>query len=140
MQFYHKHYSSTQGVVIMARAFSLDLRQKVVDFILAGGTKRDAARIFGIGEDSVYRWMRLQKKGDLRAKKRIFLPKKVNVEILRAYVEKHPDHTLTEIGKALFLGPQTVWKWLKRMKITRKKKPHFMQKAAQSNVLNSKQN
>ena len=53
----------------MARAFSLELRQKVVDFILQGGTKQEAAEVFGLGEDSIYRWMRRYKAGDLKPKK-----------------------------------------------------------------------
>lgn len=105
----------------MAKAYSLDLRKKVISFITHGGSKRDAAKFFNIGEDTVYRWIRLKKSGDLSPKKRTSLPKKVVIETLRQYVEKYPDHTLKEIGKALNLAGKTVWKWLKRMGITRKK-------------------
>lgn len=123
----------------MARAYSLDLRQKVVEFVLRGESKEEAARVFNIGIDSVYRWLRLYNKtGNLKPKKRVFLPKKVNIESLRAYVAKNPDHTLTEIGVALALGAQTVWKYLKRLKITRKKKRPVMRKAAQKNERNFK--
>lgn len=123
----------------MARAYSLDLRQKVVEFVLQGESKEEAARVFNIGIDSVYRWLRLYNKtGSLKPKKRVFLPKKVNVESLRAYVAKNPDHTLTEIGNALALGAQTVWKYLKRLKITRKKKRPVMRKVAQKNEQNFK--
>ena len=38
----------------MGRAYSLDLRQKVMSFISQGGRKREAARVFGIGEDTIY--------------------------------------------------------------------------------------
>lgn len=124
----------------MARAYSLDLRNKVMDFILQGGAKREASRIFGIGEDSVYRWIRRYNAGDLRPKKRVFLPKKVNVDKLLAYVEEHPDHTLIEIGTALCLGRQTVCNYLNRLKITRKKKRRFMQKVVSRNVQHFKRN
>ena len=124
----------------MARAYSLDLRKKVINFILQGGTKREAARIFDIGEDSVYRWIRRYNAGDLKPKKRIFQPMKVNIDKLRAYVEQHTDHTLTEIGTALCLGRQTVCNYLNRLKITRKKKRHFMRKVVPKNVPNLKHN
>ena len=38
----------------MAKAYSLDLREKVISFVLQDGSKRDAAKIFNIGEDTVY--------------------------------------------------------------------------------------
>jgi len=47
----------------MARAYSLDLRKKVMSFITSGGGKREASKIFGIGEDTIYRWMRREKAG-----------------------------------------------------------------------------
>ena len=49
----------------MARAYSEDLREKVISYIMSGGNKREAARVFKIGEDTVYRWLRLQKAEDL---------------------------------------------------------------------------
>ena len=36
---------------------SSDLRKRVINFVKAGGSKRDAARHFGVGEASVYRWI-----------------------------------------------------------------------------------
>ena len=85
----------------MGRAYSLDLRQKVMSFISQGGRKREAARVFGIGEDTIYRWIRRDKSGDLAAKKRIDFPTKVPLATLSQYVKDHPDHTLKEIGQAI---------------------------------------
>jgi transposase len=56
----------------MARAYSLDLREKVMFFISNGGGKREASKVFGIGEDTIYRWIRIQETGNLSAKKDIF--------------------------------------------------------------------
>ena len=36
---------------------SSDIRKRVISFVKAGGSKRDAARRFGVGEASVYRWV-----------------------------------------------------------------------------------
>jgi len=105
----------------MARAYSLDLRNKVISFISQGGSKREAAKMFDIGEDTIYRWMRLNKLGDLSAKKRTDFPTKIPLETLRKYVEKHPDHILKEIGQAVGLSASNVWKHLKKLDLTRKK-------------------
>lgn len=67
----------------MARAYSIDLRRKVMSFIAGGSSKREAARVFGIGEDTIYRWARREKAGDIAPKKRIFLPKKMNCQKLK---------------------------------------------------------
>ena len=37
--------------------YSLDLRQKVINFVENGGTITKAAHTFGIGRASIYRWL-----------------------------------------------------------------------------------
>jgi putative transposase len=123
----------------MARAYSLDLRKKVISFITQGGGKREAAKLFNIGEDTIYRWMRLNKSGDLGAKKRTDFPIKVPLETLRKYVEENPDHTLKEIGQAVKLSGSKVWKHLKKLKLTRKKRPRFTKNAMKQNVQSSEE-
>lgn len=110
----------------MAKAYSEDLREKVISHIMSGCSKREAAKVFNIGEATVYNWLKLHKKGSLKPKKRTDYPRKVDEQKLREYVEQNPDHTLTQIGNALNLKFQTVGKWLKRLKITRKKRQHFI--------------
>lgn len=117
----------------MARAYSLDLRKKVMSYIAQGGSKREAAKLFEIGEDTIYRWARRQKTGDLSPKKRTHFPQKVSSDTVRLYVETNPDHTLKEIGEAVGLSQSNIFKYLKRLNITRKKRPHYMQSAAQKN-------
>jgi len=124
----------------MARAYSLDLRNKVISFISQGGSKREAAKMFDIGEDTIYRWMRLNKLGDLSAKKRTDFPTKIPLETLRKYVEKHPDHILKEIGQAVGLSASNVWKHLKKLDLTRKKRSRSTQNVAQNNAPNFKNN
>jgi transposase len=125
---------------MMARAYSLDLRNKVISFISQGGSKREAAKMFDIGEDTIYRWMRLNKLGDLSAKKRTDFPTKIPLETLRKYVEKHPDHILKEIGQAVGLSASNVWKHLKKLDLTRKKRSRSTQNVAQNNAPNFKNN
>lgn len=45
----------------MVKPYSDDLRKRVVDFVLAGGTVRQAAAVFGIGVSSVVKWSQRQR-------------------------------------------------------------------------------
>lgn len=122
----------------MTKTYSEDLRRKVISHIMGGCRKREAAKIFNIGEATIYRWLNLHKQGDIKPKKRTNYVRKVNIEQLLHYVERNPDHMLKEIGETLDLKFQTVGNWLKRLNITRKKRPRFIKSAAQRNVQNLK--
>ena len=106
----------------MARAYSLDLRKKVIEFISQGNKKKETAKVFNIGEDTVHRWCRSLKEGNLSPKKRTYFATKVSSETLIKYVTKHPDHTLKEIGEAVGLHYSRVLRRLKKLGITLKKK------------------
>lgn len=122
----------------MTKAYSLDLREKVISFVKQGHSKREASKVFNIGEDTIYRWLRRLNAGEsLCAKKRTHFATKVPMEVLKAYVEKHPDHTLKEIGAAVGLHNSKVCKHLKRLNITRKKRPPFMRNAVIKNESSS---
>ena len=122
----------------MAKAYSEDLREKVISHIMSGCSKREAAKIFNVGEATVYRWIELHKQGDIKPKKRTEYPRKVDEKKLREYVEQNPDHTLTQIAEALGLKFQNVGKWLKRLKITRKKRQRSIKSAMKRNETNLK--
>ncbi len=90
-------------------------------FILQGGGKREASRIFNIGEDTIYKWIRRYNEGNLEAKKRTHFRTKIPIERLLKYVKENPDHTLKDIGQRVNLSITRVWEHLKRLGWTRKK-------------------
>jgi transposase len=122
----------------MARAYSLELREKVLSFVVRGGSKRKAAQVFNVGEDTIYRWLRLKKTGDIQAKKRTQFSSKVPHTVLISYVQNHPDQTLKEIGQGIGLSVSKVWKHLKKLGITRKKRRPVMLNGVKKNGLSSK--
>ena len=122
----------------MAKAYSEDLREKVLSHIMSGCSKREAAKVFNIGEATVYRWLDLHKQGDIKPKKRTNYTRQVDEKKLREYVENNPDHTLKQIAEALGLKFQNVGKWLKRLKITRKKRPRVIKSATKRSEPNLK--
>lgn len=115
--------------VYMGKTYSQDLREKVITYIENHGDKKEAAKVFSIGLDTVYRWLRLRKNGDLKPKKRTSFYQVVDTQKLIDYIKNNSDHTITEIATALKLGRQTVFRWLGRLNITRKKRLRSIENA-----------
>jgi transposase len=116
----------------MARALSLDLRERVVEEVAKGTSCRQAAARFGVSASSAIRWAAQVRSGSL------LVPKKqggdrrshhIEVEsgfILGAVAEQ-PDITLAELREKLkergrSAGIATLWRFFQRHKITLKKR------------------
>ena len=82
------------------KAYGLDLRERIVRFVNAGGSKVEAAQRFGVARKTVYNYLTLVKAGALAPKESWGSWKKFDPAKVRAYVAKHPDATLWEIGRA----------------------------------------
>ena len=116
----------------MARALSVDLRDRVVAAIAGGLSRRQAAVRFGVSAASAVRWQQLanqhgtsapQQQGGDRRSMRIEAHAGL---ILDAY-KATPDITLAELqalladhGTEVALG--TIWRFFARRGITRKKR------------------
>ena len=116
------------------RAYSIDLRKKIVDTYLDGNiSQRKLAQRFQVAPSFVQKLLKQYREtGSLAPKKRrVQTPTKLNAEqlqVLANLVEQNNDATLEEL-KALLLdktgvsiGRSTVDRMLKKLKITRKKK------------------
>jgi transposase len=81
------------------RAYSIDLRERVVRAVTAGMSKAEAARVYDLGLSTVKRYVKQQAAGHLRAKPLPGRARRIgaNAEAaLRAQVAAHPDATLDE--------------------------------------------
>ncbi|MGN8549532.1 IS630 family transposase [Bradyrhizobium sp. 13971] len=117
----------------MARALSVDLRQRVVAAIDGGMSCRQAAKRFGVSAASAIRWRgRLKEVGDIVPKRQGGDRKSQRIEahsqlILEAVTAK-PDITLAELRELLkrrgiSTGIASLWRFFQRRKITLKKRP-----------------
>ena len=104
------------------KAYSLDLRQRIVAHVQNGGGKMEAARRFGVGCDTVYRYLRAEAAGTLAPKTSWGHWRKLDPEKLAEHVQTHADDTLVEMGKRFGVGKDCVGNALKKMGCTRKKK------------------
>ena len=119
----------------MSRALSVDLRVRVLAAVADGLTHRQAGERFGVGAASVSRWRKLEREqGDPR-------PKALGGDRRSGRIEAHgaailavldgtADITLDELRRqlaqnGLVFGDGTVRRFLKRRKITRKKRPRM---------------
>lgn len=106
----------------MGHPYSEDLRRCAIDFVTQGGQKADACRIFQVGRDTLFRWLKQKKQtGHLQPKPRRKTPHKVSDVALRSALEQQPDATLKELGKILGVSAVAIFYACRRLKLTRKK-------------------
>ncbi len=114
----------------MARAYSLDLRERVVAFVTSGQTTRAASAAFDVSVASVVKWtQRVRASGSAAAKpmggKRPFLLE-AERDWLLARLDEKPDLTLHALRgelreRGVAVSCDTLWRFLKRQEISFKK-------------------
>jgi transposase len=115
----------------MAKAYSSDLRGRVVEAVDEGATRREAAERFSVGVSSAVRWFQSWRNDGTIAAKRCGgsrSPLDDYGEEILALVAEQPDRTLEEIVAAMHKrgmpGSRTaLFRFLKRRSITLKKSP-----------------
>ena len=117
----------------MGRAYSLDLRCRVVGFVASGGTLEEAASRYEVGYATVVRWLRLQRETGSLVPGKLGQPYGSKLDAhapwLLSLFEEEADLTLadvrerlkTEHGVEAAIG--TVWRFYRSRGISFKKKP-----------------
>jgi transposase len=118
---------------MMARAYSQDLRDRVIDAALSGTPARHAAARFGIGVATAIRWVRRARESGNRRAERQGQPRRCKLDPHRAFVlglvAEQPDVTISELQERLLAergvraSRATVWMFLDRAGLTFKKRP-----------------
>lgn len=119
--------------------YSLDLRERVVSYVESGGSRIAASRIFSVGERTVRRWVSLKKEtGSLSPRPhKGGYPAKIDLSILKEYVDSNPNKTLGDIGKKFSVAPVSVWQALKKLDYVYKKKRFCTKNGTHRSVLNT---
>ena len=115
------------------KAYSLDLRERVVAGVAAGQSRQDVARRFSVGRATVQRWVVQQAtEGSLAPKTSPGRRRKIGLAdepALNAQVGGTPDATLAEhcaaweAAKGVRVSPTTMHHTLDRLGWRRKKRP-----------------
>ena len=116
----------------MAKALSVDLRQRVIEAIRQGMSRRQAAARFGVSASSAIRWAaQLRTTGNVAPKKQGGDRKSGRIEAQAAFlldqVARVPDISLVELQakldeRGVRVGIGTLWRFFRRHRITRKKR------------------
>ena len=114
------------------KAYSVDLRERVLDALANGMSRAEVCRLFQVSEGSLKRWLRLQRAGQsLEARLppgRPALITPAQQESVQRLVEALPDATLAEYSSEwnqLHDRPISQWtigRAIRRAGITRKKR------------------
>lgn len=106
-------------------SYSVDLRERVLKFIEKGGTKTMAVQVFGVGRATIYEWInKREKRGTLEDPPPKRPWKKIDPQKLLSLVQTSPDLELSDYAKEFNVSPAAVAKAMKKLKITRKKRPY----------------
>ena len=116
----------------MARALSCDLRQRVVEAINQGLSRRQAAARFGVSPSSAIRWAQLSRTtGDVAPKTQGGDRRSGRIEdqadVILEQVARTPDITLGELRATLgergvSVGTTSLWRFFQRRRMTLKKR------------------
>ena len=113
------------------KAYTLDLRERVVKFVAGGGTRAQVARLFRLGERTVYRYLAAAKTNNLAPKTSWGHWRKLDPDQLAAHVRHHPDATLQELQRVFGVSHNAVWVRLRQLGFTLKK-THQISRAERS--------
>jgi transposase len=118
----------------MPGAYSADLRERVVDAVNTGSSRRSASAVFKVSASSAIRWAeRFKQTGDCKARPtggdRRSQAIEAHKDWLLALVAGEPDLTLDEIrgrlaaSKDFGASVSALWRFFSRHEISYKKKP-----------------
>jgi len=117
----------------MARAYSQDLRDRVIDAAFAGLSARGAAERFGVGEATAILWVRRARLTGERKARKQGQPRRCKLDPHRDYLLERiaatPDLTISELLALLWTergvkaSRALLWGFLDRCGLTFKKRP-----------------
>lgn len=115
----------------MPRAYSADMRTRVIARVESGASRREAAEHYEISPSTAVIWVKcFRETGRCAAKPRggSISPLEKHAAFLLGLIEEQPDLTLDEVVAAMrrnkVAGSRTaVWRFFQRHKITFKKSP-----------------
>ena len=122
-------------------AYSVDLRERALEYYKNGNTKAETCRVFKIAIFTLNSWLELaERTGSLEKKILIREPRIFKSEELKKFVEGNPFATLKEIGDHFGGSATGAKEALDREKITLKKRQLAMKNGAKKSEQNSMSN
>ena len=121
------------------RAYSIDLRKKVIEFIAEGNTQKLASELFNLNKATVNRWcLRNKKEGHITPRKNLGKKPKVTKEGFEIYISQNPNFTTADMGKYFNISSPGAFYWLRKFGFSYKKKPSPMWKQSKRSEMLTK--
>lgn len=98
--------------------YSLDMREAAISYINNGGSKVEAAHIFNVSRNTLYRWLGMD---DLRPQKSGFRRRKIDKTALKAHALEFPDMYLRERAEIFDVHTSSMGRMLKKLGIVKKR-------------------
>jgi len=99
-------------------SYSLDLRERVVEYVETKGNVSKASRLFKVSRSAIYRWLAREDLRPTQVKRR---KRKLDWDALKQDVEQNPESQLSQRAQKFGVRPSAIHYALKQMNITRKK-------------------
>ena len=104
-------------------SYPIIFRKRTIDYRKSGHTLKETSKVFKVSISAIEEWeKKLKERGNLENKALNRPHKKINPEMLRAYVEEHPDAYQREMAEEFDCSVTAIQKALKCLGITRKKR------------------
>lgn len=113
----------------MGKAYSLDLRERVIEDLNSGRTMKAVSVAYKISFMTISRWKNRQKEGRLEAfNNAVRSARKLESVALNKYIKENPDATLKEIGEHFGAAASSVYARIKNLGFTYKKKSCYIKR------------
>jgi len=133
----------------MARAYSQDLRDRVMEAALSGPSLRQAAARFDIGVSTVIGWFRRLRESGEHSARRQGRPRGLKLDLHKDFllplIEAEPDMTIEKLQERLrddrgvTASAGTIWTFLDRSRLTFKKKSAHASEQDRPDVLKQRE-
>ena len=108
--------------------YSIDLRQRVLEFIQQGESVKEACRVYRVSRAVIYQWKQRQQRGQLQSKLNPTRQRKLDKTAVIAYIEAYPDKYLKEIAKEFNVVSSSIYKFCRKCGITLKKSTRYKER------------
>ena len=98
-------------------SYSVDLRERVVNYVRNGGSPTEASRLFKVGRATLYRWLGAP---DLQPKPAKERRRKLDKAALAAHVRDFPEALLRDRAAHFGVAINAIWVALKKLSIAKK--------------------
>jgi len=122
----------------MAKGYSIDLRKRALSYVADGHEIKEASALFNVERTTLWRWQKRAEAGHLGAyDNKTRRAKKLDGEKIKLYISKNPDATLKDIGEQFNASAVAVFKRVRSLGLTYKKKSFYTKNVMKKSVKSS---